>query len=394
MGKQVRYILLLCSLLLFSCGLNPIIPAASPPTVALVTPQALDSFILPTVTPTHTPTATATSIPTQTIVPESTETLPALDTVIPIPPHLMELNQGVLSYLGADSIYFISETIQMEELHLFYMTELIKAGWTWVYTDMGDSQVPASQSRLLILEFKKDGDKLGILAYGPIEGGAITFAAVGYSGYFQFISLLAGMGDNASVSRPSEEDIQPASMQFSSPFMKFQHPSSWVAQDQLMQTFNGDDNTIYILEETQTCNADLKPCLVTFSDWTGSQYDVPVSIRIHSDLAGLSLEEADALRWQQLNAPSNPYVFPEDLAEAGTLQVIETRAFTLANGVPAIQRIFQWKQLKLDQIMIGSYVLFLSQGGVVEFHTDYTSAEWELMKPLIEQVIASMEAIP
>ncbi|MBL8062471.1 MAG: hypothetical protein JNK32_05590, partial [Anaerolineales bacterium] len=103
MGKQVRYILLLCSLLLFSCDLNPIIPAASPPTVALVTPQALDSFILPTVTPTHTPTATATSIPTQTIAPESTGTLPALDTVIPIPPHFMELNQGLLSYLGADS---------------------------------------------------------------------------------------------------------------------------------------------------------------------------------------------------------------------------------------------------------------------------------------------------
>jgi len=77
------------------------------------------------------------------------------------------------------------------------------------------------------------------------------------------------------------------------------------------------------------------------------------------------------------------------------IQTLETRNFTLANGVPAIQRIFQWKQLKLDQtIMIGSYILFLSQGGYVEFHTDYTSAEWELMKPLIEQVVTSMESTP
>ena len=253
-----------------------------------------------------------------------------------------------------------------------------------------------SQTRLLILEFKKDGDKLGILAYGPEEGGAMTFAAVGYSGYFQFVSLLAGMGDSASVSTPSKEDIQPTSMQFSSPFLKFQHPSSWIAQDQLLQTFNGDENSIYLLEApSPPCNAEFEPCFVTFSDWSGSQYDLPVSIRFQSDLSGLSLEQADALRWQQLNSPSNPYVFPEDLAATGSLQTLETSNFTLANGAPAIQRVFQWKQVKLDQtIIVGSYILFLSQGGYVEFHTDYTSAEWELMKPLIEQVITSMESTP
>ena len=163
-----------------------------------------------------------------------------------------------------------------------------------------------------------------------------------------------------------------------------------------MQTFDGDDNSIYLLEPpSQPCNADFEPCFVVFSDWSGSQYNPSVSIRLQSELSGLSLEQADALRWQQLNSPSNPYVFPEDLAATGSLQTLETRIFTLANGAPAIQRIFQWKQLKLDQtIMIGSYILFLSQGGYVEFHTDYTSAEWELMKPLIEQVVTSMESPP
>ena len=381
-------------LFLSSCGVSPIPPIPTS-TVALVTREPP---FLPTLTQTPPPTIPIQTIlePTETSTLEPTETPTLLNTVIPIPPDITEVSEGFLSYTGADSIFFTtSETVQIEDLRLFYMTELVNAGWTWVYTDIGISQVPESETNLLILEFKKDGDKLGILAYGPEEGGAITFAAVGYSGYYQFIYLLGGMGDSASVSTPSREDIQPTSMQFSSPFLKFQHPSSWIAQDQLMQTFNADDNSIYILEAPSSCNADFEPCFVAFSDWSGSQYNPPVSIRLQSDLTGLSLEQADALRWQQLNSPSNPYVFPEDLAATGSLQTLETRIFTLANGAPAIQRIFQWKQLKLDQtIIIGSYILFLSQGGYVEFHTDYTSAEWELMKPLIEQAVTSMESTP
>lgn len=394
MEKQTRFIMFFV-LFLSACGVSPILPIPTS-TVALVTQE---SPFLPTMTQTPPPTLpiqTVTLEPTETSNPKPTETPTLLNTVIPIPPDITEVREGFLSYnTDTDSIFFLSETVQIEDLRLFYMTELINAGWTWVYTDIGISQVPSSQTSLLILEFKKDGDKLGILAYGPEEGGAMAFAAIGYSGYFQFLYLLAGMGDSASVSRPSKEDIQSTSMQFSSPFLKFQHPSSWIAQDQLMQTFNVDDNGIYILEAPPSCNADFEPCFVTFSDWSGGQYNPPVSIRIQSDLSGLSLEQADALRWQQLNSPSNPYIFPEDLAATGSLQTLETRTYTLANGAPAIQRTFQWKQLKLDQtIIIGSYILFLSQGEYVEFHTDYTSAEWEFMKPLIEQVITSMESTP
>ncbi len=385
-----KAIIFLLGIWLVSC-----VPAFPIPTPVLVTPQELVPPFLPTMTPTFTPVGTAFISPTNTATIEPTETPVPLDTTIPIPPGLDGVQEGFLSYTGVDSIFFMNETAQVEDLQAFYMTELVNDGWEWVYTDVGISHIPAPQTHLLILEFRKEGNKLGVLVYGSEEGGLLGFAAIGYSGYYQFFTLLAGAGDSASISNPSKEDVQPASMQFSSPYITFQHPSSWLAQDQLMMTFTADDNTVYLLQETSgPCNAMFDPCFVVFSDWSGSHYEVPVSIRIHADMNGLSLEQADALRWQQLNAPSNPYVFPEDVAEAGTLQTTETRTFTLADGTPAIQRTFQWKQLKLDQVIMGSYVLFLSEGGYVEFHTDYTAAEWETMKPLIEQVVAGMKSKP
>lgn len=370
------------------------VPTLSIPTPVLVTPQNLVPPFLPTITPTFTPVSTDIVLPTNTAI-EPTETPIPLDTTIPIPSGLDEVQEGFLSYTGVDSIFFISKTAQVEDLQAFYMTELVNDGWGWVYTDVGISQIPAPQTHLLILEFRKEGNKLGILAYGSEEGGLIGLAAIGYSGYYQFFTLLAGAGDSASISNPSKDDMQSASMQFSSPFLTFQHPSNWLAQDQLMETFTADDNTIYLLQGTSPpCNTEFDPCFVAFSNWGGSHYEVPVSIRIHIDMNDLTLEQADALRWEQLNSPSNPYVFPEDVAETGSLQTTETRAFTLADGTPAVQRIFQWKQLKLDQIIMGSYVLFPSEGGYVEFHTDYTAVEWETMRPLIEQVITGMKSKP
>jgi len=192
MEKQTRFIMFF-ALFLSSCGVSPISPIPTS-TVALVTREPP---FLPTLTQTPPPTIPIQTIlePTETSTLEPTETPTLLNTVIPIPPDITEVSEGFLSYTGADSIFFTtSETVQIEDLRLFYMTELVNAGWTWVYTDIGISQVPESETNLLILEFKKDGDKLGILAYGPEEGGAITFAAVGYSGYYQFIYLLGGMG--------------------------------------------------------------------------------------------------------------------------------------------------------------------------------------------------------
>lgn len=390
MRKQIIMTLLVASLLSACGGFNPFIPTPIPTSTVTLAPPTIP----PTLTATFTPTATPTSTPTQTPIPSPTVEVPPLDTAIPVPPGVVELQEGFFSSEGIDSLYFVHETVSMEELRQFYLTELTNRGWIWVYTDSGISQLANPGMQLLILEFKKDGQKLGILAYGPEEGGALGFAAIGYSGYYQFITLLAGMGDNASISNPSIEDIQADTMQFSSPFLSFKHPSHWIAQDQLMQLFYGDDNNMYMLEDPATCNVDFEPCLVSFTNWMYNHFDVPVSIRLWSDLAGLSLEEADAQRWQQLNAPSKPYRFPEDVAVPGSLTSLETRSFTLVDGTPAIQRIYQWKLSGFSGTMIGTYTLFLSQGVYVEFHTDYRSDEWDFMKPLIEQVNASMFAQP
>lgn len=395
MGKQIRYsALILLAAILSSCK-NAIQVPTSAPAEAFSTPQGIDTltpFIPMTITMTPLPTATPTNTPTQTPIPSPSVTIPPLDTSIPIPPGVFDLREGFFSSEGIDSLFFMHQTILLDDLRQFYMTELASSGWEWVYTEEGSSNIPETGARLLILEFKKDGQKLGILAYGSEEGGAFVSAAVGYSGYFQFIILVLSSVDG-TVSSPSLEEIQPDSMQFSSPFLSFKHPSHWVAQDRLMQLFYGDDGT-YMLEEETTCTVEFDPCLVAFVDLSNSHFDVPVSIRIHPDLAGLSLEEADALRWQQLNSPSIPYRFPEDVAEAGTLKSLETRTFTLTDGRPAIQRIYQWKQLKFSGTMFGTYTLFSSPNGYIEFHTDYRSDQWDFMKPLIEGVNASMSASP
>lgn len=389
MRKQIMTTLLAAGFITACGGFNPFIPTPAPTSTATLAPPT----ILPTLTATYTPTATPTSTPTQTLIPSPTLEVPPLDTAIPVPPGVFELREGFFSSEGVDSLLFMHQTIFLDDLRDFYITELTNRDWTWVYTEEGSSNIPATGARLLILEFKKDGQKLDILAYGPEEGGAFVSAAVGFSGYFQFGALVISSVDS-TISSPSPEEIQPASMQFSSPFLSFNHPSHWVAQDRLMQRFYGDDNSTYMLEGETTCSVEFDPCLVAFANLSNSHFDVPVSIRLWSDFAGLTLEEVDALRWQQLNSPSNPYRFPEDVAVPGSLTSLETRNFMLVDGTPALQRIYQWKQLKFSGIMIGTYTLFSTPGGYIEFHTDYRSDEWDFMKPLIEQVNASMSAQP
>ena len=131
MRKQIMTTLLAASFISACGGFNPFIPTPSPTSTATLAPPT----ILPTTTATFTPTATPTLTPTQTPIPSPTVEVPPLDTAIPVPPGVFDLREGFFSSEGIDSLLFMHQTIFLDDLRDFYITELTNRGWTWVYTE-------------------------------------------------------------------------------------------------------------------------------------------------------------------------------------------------------------------------------------------------------------------
>ena len=402
MGKRILVSLFITSLLLAACGSTPPTPTAEP-TIELVTPQML-------VAPTQPPLPTLTMMPlaTSTIFVEPTNTAaPAtpieihmtsvVDADVPVFPGATEVYYDYIpSPTGepGDSVYYQVDA-ELDDIQAFYMEQLVNAGWSWVYTESGYSLMSTAEAPALVMEFRKGAEKLGLAASGFGAGTTIVFAAIGLSGYYQFTGFISGIAGGLDLSGPSRDESRAEAMRFSSLHVEFRHPSNWLARDGFLQIFESDKN-VYFVSDSKTCTDAMEPCFVNFGDLTGAHFDIPISLRIHPSMAGLTLEQADALRWEKLNAivPNKRFYFPEDLTQQGSLEIIEVRSIQLADGTPALQRIYQWNQLDVADPLISTYTLFLSGDMLMEFHTDFTTNEWDSMKSIIEQVIASMEPVP
>jgi hypothetical protein len=291
-----------------------------------------------------------------------------------------------------NTIYY-PVSAQISEIEIFYMDELIRDGWEWVYTEAGESLGTSMPAPALMMEFKKGDRKLGIAAHG-FGGGLIVFAGMNISGAELTANFIGAIAGGLDLMGPSESDIKPGAMHFSSALLEFSHPSDWLATDQLILIFQ-TDNAINYYPNMGHCSVDMNICFVTFSVLKGFHFDHPVSIRVHPELAGMTLEEADELRWNEINSNASAleqrYHYPEDLAQAGSLEIIQIHDIVLEDGTPAIQRVYRWKQDDVEEFIIGTYTLFVSGDILMEFHTDFTSEDWDEIDDTVEQVIASMK---
>jgi hypothetical protein len=381
------------AIILLTGACNSIQSAPVSPTVI----QPTNTTVIPTKSPTlEPPTETATPYPTQPILVEPTQVnisrIP-IEYEIPIFPGAGDVSYNIMATIagepGNSVLYGISASIS--EVEAFYMEELTQDGWTWVYTETGESLVTSFPAPALIMEFKKGEHKLGIAA-NEFGGELIMLAGMDISGTELISRYIGAIAGGFDLMGAPESAIKPDALHFSSTLLEFSHPTDWFATDQLMRIFDSDTAINYYPNEGN-CSVHMKPCFVTFSVIKGAHFDTPISIRVYPELAGMSLEEANTWRWNELNSVVSEvrYNFPEDLTQAGTLESIEVRTLTLGDGTPAIQRVYRWKQKNVEEFIIGTYTLFTSGDFLVEFHTDFTSETWQELRSIVGQVIASMK---
>lgn len=400
MYKKLLAVFFTATLFTGSCSSTPPAtvtptPTSQPPTEAVSTPLG---FAIPT--PTPLPTLTAVPIVTKEIVVESISTgvfATPVGSRAPVYPGAQKVFYDYFSPTpgeAGNSVYYQS-TAPLDDIQAFYMQELVNAGWEWVYTEAGTSLVTTAPTPTLIMEFRKGEEKLGLAAAEFGTEGFLVFAAVGFSGYQQITGYIGGIAGGLDLMGPTKDDAQADMMQFSSTLLEFRHPSNWLANDALMQIFDADGD-VYLLPDTGNCGLHMEICFVNFANLTGSHFDIPVSIRAHPEMSGLTLEEANTSRWEELNSNihAKRYAIPEDLSLPGTLETIEIRNITLGDGTPAIQRIYQWKHENETNPITSTYTLFLSGDMLLEFHTDYSNAEWEKEQSNLDHVIATMKIVP
>ena len=152
------------------------------------------------------------------------------------------------------------------------------------------------------------------------------------------------------------------------------------------------DKAVNYRPHSNSCKTTTENCFVNF--YVGYHFDIPISIRTHLEMAGLTLEEANGLRWEELQSiaasQNRHYYFPEELAVDGSLESIEVKTLTLGDGTPAIQRIYRWKQEDVEEPIISTYTLFMSGNILLEFHTDFIQEEWEEQRATVEQALAAI----
>jgi hypothetical protein len=252
------------------------------------------------------------------------------------------------------------------------------------------------------MEFRKDNIRLGVgaIGFGFFGEDVPVFAGTGYSGATLVLYYIAGIAGGLDLSGADEEDMKQDAMLFSSEFVEFKHPSNWHPSESLMQTIPAGRDIIFI-SDAGSCKVTQQPCFVNFTDLLGSQFDIPISIRIHPEISDLTLEQADAIRWNELNniIPNQKYDFPENLMKPGSLESIEVRTIALGDGTPALQRIYRWEAEGIEEAaipgtFISTYTLYKSAGLLIEFHTDFTSDEWETEKSTIDHIISGMVTAP
>ncbi|MBC7875999.1 MAG: hypothetical protein H7Y59_02405 [Anaerolineales bacterium] len=409
-----RIALMIFGISLFTSSCNPFSAASTPQiatqTVTLFTPAAFEISTL-TPTPIGTPTIFVTKPilvePTYTTFPgESTPIeLTPVDSIIPILPNAQNVSNAdwVVDVFGkrGETVSFQVDA-SLEDIKLFYLDELQKEGWTWIYTDYGESLVTTSPSPALFMEFRKDDTRLGVgaIGFGFFGEGTSVFVGTGYSGatlVSYYIGMIAGGLDLFGA---KEEDVKQDAMLFSSTIVEFKHPSNWHVTENLMQTID-TEGAIIFFSEAGSCTVTQQPCFVNFTNLLGSQFDIPTSIRIHPEMSDLTLEEADSIRWEELKniIPNQTYNFPENLVKPGSLESIDVRNIVLGDGASALQRTYKWKaeaiqESVIPETFISTYTLFMSAGLLVEFHADFTNEEWSVEKSNIDQMISGIITIP
>jgi hypothetical protein len=395
---KIKSTLVTLSLLIVFCACSP---SASNPSQGLET--ATPFPLPPTWTPVHSldlsPTETVTAETVNVVSIEPTGTIPSTEPVayeIPVFPGAQDVGFNFLESMtdkpGNTVYYAISAT--PAEVETFYMEELIREGWAWVYTDSGESLTETLLSPSMMMEFQKEGRKLGIAVHG-FGGGLIVLAGTDVSGgqlTAYFVGMVSGGLDWMG---PSEIDARPDAMHFSSTLVEFSHPFQWLVTDKLMEIYDTDAAVNYRAQKN-FCKPNMEICFVNF--WVGNHFDIPISIRTHTEMTGLTLEEAATRHWEELAsiaaAPNKRYYFPEELAVEGSLQSLEVHLLTLADGTPAIQRMYQWKQEDVVEPIISTSTLFVSGVLLMEFHTDFIKEEWEKQQTTVNQVIAGISTVP
>ncbi|HLA08001.1 MAG TPA: hypothetical protein VJ022_11185 [Anaerolineales bacterium] len=354
-------------------------------------PTLLPTFVPPTETVTpRVPTLIAIE-PTYPVV------LPApLDYEIPLFPGAQDVAYNFLAEMDqpGNTVYYAVSEPPSEKIRAFYMDELIQDGWEWVYTDSDESLSVPFPFPAWVMEFKKGEHKLGIGTLGYGGESSVVLAGVDFSGGNLISNFIGAIAGGLDLMGPFESNAGPDAMQFSSALLEFTHPVEWQATDRSMQIFYTDSAVNY-MPNADYCSVDMDPCFINFSASPGFHFDIPISIRVYPGMADRTLEEVNILRWEELNsiasAPFECCFFPEHYALAGSLESIEVRNIVLADGSPALQRVYRWKQEDVEEFIIGTYTLFTSAGVLVEFHTDFTSTDWEEMHSTVEQVIASIK---
>jgi hypothetical protein len=303
-----------------------------------------------------------------------------------------EFVEGMIGNPGSFVVYAVS--VEAIDVEAFYREELTREGWTWVYTDKGESLTPTLLSPSTLMEFQRDEQRLGIAVHG-FAGSGMVLAGTDISAGELTIGFVGGVSGGLDWMGPSELDTRPDAMHFSSQLLEFSHSFYWLPTDQLLKMYHSD-KAVFYRPHTNFCKTDMEICFVNF--WIGYHFDIPISIRVHPEMSALTLEEADARRWEELNsisaAQEKKYYFPEELAVAGSLESMEIRTLTLADGTPAIRRMYRWMQEDVEEPIISTYTLFVSGDLLVEFHTDFIKKEWEKWQPTVNEVIAGIKTVP
>ena len=318
---------------------------------------------------------------------------------IPIFPGAQDVSRDFMESMVGETRTSVVYSVAADasEVENFYKDKLAADGWIWVYTDSGESLTATLLSPSMMMEFQRDGHKLGIAVHGFGGFGAngIVLAGTDISSGELTMNFVGAVSGGLDWMGPSEIDTRADAMHFTSTLVEFSHSFYWLPTDQLLEIYESDKAVNY-RPHTNSCKINMEICFVNF--WVGHHFDIPISIRVHPEMAGLTLEEADAQRWEELNliaaAQERKYYFPEELAVDGSLESMDVYTLTLADGTPAIQRMYRWKQEDVAEPIISTYTLFVSRDVLIEFRTDFIKEEWEEWQPTIKEVIAGIKAVP
>jgi len=317
--------------------------------------------------------------------------------------------QAFAESFGAQMVAYQSPS-SLDAVRDFYLQALSGQGWRLRQALRGETLLLSTPLQTLILDFQRQDAWLGLFALGEMplfsgpEGpGTLVMAALGHDGAELGFLLASMLAPGLDLSSPSEDEARPRALEYSTDLLRLRVPSTWFPTRQLMWSFETDVDgpAIHPFEMPRSCALDDETCLVNFMILSGSQFLSPVTLRAYTVQAGVSLDVFEASRWAELNekagTPLESFgnVFrPEDMAEAGSLESLEMRSFALADGTPAIQRLFRWRQTGLSTPLASSHTLFTSAGYVIELRTDFTLEEWARFGPTMQSVIQTIENAP